>query len=282
MRFSATFTARMERKFLIHIGLPRTASTWLQWHVFPKLQGAHFISQPYTFVNEAFQSLLFADESIFDPQLVWNEIEKWPTGCIVLSDENWCGQPLYWQFGNRTRTAQRLAQFFPNAHILLVLRDAHEIMHSQYALSVEAGYPGSFEEYCGKHLKPYTYSDYLQQVPASHLTHGKFQPQTIGEIAHFYSAESVERVFRSCFEQVHSIWYHDLIEQPNATLRPVFQALDPSISLPPISSAERPNASLTPRQQKLIRVLNRCAPAHPGRIGQGVVNRLRRAIKYWF
>ena len=88
------------KKIVIHVGIPKTASTYLQTTYFPHLKGITYIGRPYTQINKAFNSLQFDDDSFFSLTEFQSEIEhirKYSdeNDTILISDELFNGNALY-------------------------------------------------------------------------------------------------------------------------------------------------------------------------------------------
>ena len=70
----------------------------------------------------------YADETLYRPARFKEEIEALEGDKILLSNENFIGQSLYWNHGNRTRIATRLHAAMPEATIILFLRNQTDIL----------------------------------------------------------------------------------------------------------------------------------------------------------
>ncbi len=55
-------------KAFIHVGLPKTATTFLQEKIFPRLSNTTLISRPYTQQSKAFNQLQYADDCHYDSE----------------------------------------------------------------------------------------------------------------------------------------------------------------------------------------------------------------------
>ena len=88
----------------IHLGLPRTGSTFLQRNVFPKLD-LHYVSKPGTVSGGKFIDV------------------RGKEGKFLFSNENWSGW-LYKETSNeRYAMLQWFKERYPDAHIMLCTRD---------------------------------------------------------------------------------------------------------------------------------------------------------------
>ncbi|NET28152.1 hypothetical protein [Okeania sp. SIO1I7] len=144
-------------KTFIHVGLPKTATTFLQDKIFPKLSNITLISRPYTQQSKAFNKLQYADDCYYDSEEIKKEIGKITASKRLISDEILCGT----QFTiNRSLIVRRLKEVFPQAEIILFLRGQQSLLVSSYNQKVKMGYTGKIEEFIRYSKKEYTYDDY--------------------------------------------------------------------------------------------------------------------------
>ncbi|GGA24450.1 hypothetical protein [Okeania sp. KiyG1] len=133
----------MTRTF-IHVGLPKTATTFLQDKIFPRLNNTTLISRPYTQQSKTFNQLQYADDCYYDPEEIKKEIGKIAASKILISDEIFCGTNLTI---NRTLIVRRLKQAFPQAEIIIFLRGQQSLLMSSYNQAVKMGYTGNIKKY---------------------------------------------------------------------------------------------------------------------------------------
>lgn len=122
---------------LIHIGYPKTGSTWLQDHIFNSGDFGFCIpwenSRAMAITEFVIQgSYKFKSEDVY---------RKYQNGLRsayrrnlipVLSDETLGGDPLRW-FINSRHVADRLKATFPNARILICIREQRRAIYSLYS-----------------------------------------------------------------------------------------------------------------------------------------------------
>jgi hypothetical protein len=121
---------------LVHIGFPKCASSFLQLDVFPRIAGLH-IEKPWS--NLAFDRFVLTDPFDFDPVRVAGEFGAADGLVPVITNENLVGGP-----GARTgtwlaTTADRIHETFPEAKILLVVREQRSMVLSLYRQLVKRG-----------------------------------------------------------------------------------------------------------------------------------------------
>jgi len=125
-----------DSKIFIHVGLPKTASTYLQDSVFPRLNNVAYIGRPYTQENYAFNTLQYADNSLYTSSAIRKEIDNIENEIakgnpILISDELFSGFAFY-NFINRGMIAERLSEIIPHAEIILFLRGQMDLIISLY------------------------------------------------------------------------------------------------------------------------------------------------------
>lgn len=122
----------MKKNIIIHIGLHKTASTFLQTYVFPRFDNCTLLTRPFTQYNEAFNRLQYADDTLYDKSQIESIIESIQTSNIILSDENLSGKLFFYNALNRSLIAKRLCELFPEAKIVIVLRNQMDFINSAY------------------------------------------------------------------------------------------------------------------------------------------------------
>ena len=144
------------KKIFIHVGLHKTASTYLQERIFPLFQNLTLVSRPYTQQNEAFNKLQYASDPLFSSKQFSKELnliqESDNNRKILISDENFSGLP-YYNFINRGIIAKRLSSLIPDAEIILFLRGQESLVRSHYNQAIKKGW----------------FSNRLDRTPRTHL-----------------------------------------------------------------------------------------------------------------
>ena len=127
---------------LVHIGLHRTGSTWLQKSIFNGEDGRPALAVPNRIElndrliiprNEDFDGR--ATREWFDDRLARMRASGEP---IVLSNERFSGNPHSGWF-DTDRTLDRLAESIPDARILLVVREQQSFIRSLWLQYVRIG-----------------------------------------------------------------------------------------------------------------------------------------------
>ncbi len=128
----------MAQSIVVHFGIHKTASTFLQKRFFPGLEGVCYV--PLRAERQAFlDAVLRADALEFDAADARARLAA-PEGAlpVVLSDEQFYG--LVWDGAQaRGATAERLAATLPGARAILVLRNQPDQLQSLYLQYVKTG-----------------------------------------------------------------------------------------------------------------------------------------------
>ena len=140
----------MSRDVLLHLGLHRTGSTWLQQRVFDGRDGRPTPIVPYR--AESARRIVLPRDDDFDADAVrdWLAAEtkavRSAGGVPVLSNERFSGNPHSGWF-DADRTFDRLARALPNAKVLIVLREQRDLVRSLWLQYVRIGGPASLRDY---------------------------------------------------------------------------------------------------------------------------------------
>jgi hypothetical protein len=132
----------------IHIGFPKTATTFLQTAIFPKLikEGfAYFGKEPSA---RFFSQLIDDDDTIFDAAAMAAAVrERAARGRKVLfSYEGLTGEHYRSGFVNRTQIARRLRRVGFD-RVLITIRNQFEVLESAYKQHVKSGGVLHFRDY---------------------------------------------------------------------------------------------------------------------------------------
>lgn len=119
----------MNREVIIHIGYPKTGTTWFANNFYSKIKNFELI-RPDTLTNK-----LISDDFL-DISKELNNNKN-----IVISDPEFCGVIRYnWNKGvYRQQIAERFKILFPNAKIVLFIRNQIEFLASSYVYYIRKG-----------------------------------------------------------------------------------------------------------------------------------------------
>jgi hypothetical protein len=146
----------MSKRIVLHVGLHKTGTTFLQERVFPALPGVRFVhplhvQRPDDGPIERFMfELFFRNAACIDVEAHRRAIDAWlaevaePT--VLISSEAIVGWPIE-NHSNLAVNAEYLARMFPAAKIWLVVRRQDRWVESAYAQLLKAGFSTSIERY---------------------------------------------------------------------------------------------------------------------------------------
>jgi hypothetical protein len=129
------------RKIILHVGVHRTATTFLQQSFFPFLDGVHFVcrknySDPATgSAADRLGRIAATDPPFLDLAEEKAALERslalvtQPT--VLISMERWFGS-MWYGFYNNVANAQKFQYLFPDARIILVIRRQDTLLESLY------------------------------------------------------------------------------------------------------------------------------------------------------
>ena len=110
-------------RLIIHVGFPKTGTTFLQKNVFPNIKNVNFIRRPNF------------------------EIKIMPNKVNIISDESLCRFPIDDNKVDGFTVAQYLKTLFPNAKIIVGIRDKKSYSISLYNQYVKEGYAYSYDRW---------------------------------------------------------------------------------------------------------------------------------------
>lgn len=214
----------------IHVGLPKTASTYLQKAVFPHLKNITYIGRPYTQENFAFNSLQYAENGIYDDSQVKQEIDKIinkvdTKNSILISDELFSGYPFY-NFINRGMIAERLKKLFPDAEIILFLRGQCDLILSLYNQLVKNGwfYNDLNKTFFYSPGKGFSIEDWVNGNKNWNINNRYINHQSKFSTEHFRYSKLYE-LYNNLFNNVNVFLYEDLIKYPDSVLKKLVSLL---------------------------------------------------------
>ena len=135
---------------LLHPGLHKTGTSWLQRTLLAPREGAPFLALADP--RAAIAAFVLPDEADFDPQAARRalaplaEAARAAGQVPVISAEDLGGVPFQNRFQRRV-VAERLARAFPGAKLLLTIREQDAAILSMYGQFVRYGRAATLEEF---------------------------------------------------------------------------------------------------------------------------------------
>ena len=166
---------------LLHIGYHKTGTTWLQRHVFGDPKSG------FSQMGGA-QRLIAVNAFDFRPRRIRNQMKRrigqaQAQGLVpVLSSERLSGEPHFGGYDSET-IADRLAAVFPNARVLVVVREQTSMFLSIYKEYIRRGGAASLRQYLATPRDGY----WLPQFRFAFLEYHRL----IGYYQDLFGAESV-------------------------------------------------------------------------------------------
>lgn len=197
----------MNESHIVHIGLHKTASTWLQHSVFPHISGARYVNFDPVFKALSYQ-ICWGDQ-IYGNAMV-GALEDVGERILLSREAFAAGHPM--GVTSADVIADRLARLLPGASILLVRRQPASLLDSLYSQYVKKGGHVS-KDHFARHLVNHDYLD----------------------------LRKIEERYRSRFQDVMVLDYEDLRRDPAEWLRQIEQFADVSL---PVAPTDRSNVSI--------------------------------------
>jgi hypothetical protein len=138
--------ARPPYQLYLHVGYPKTGTTFLQQEIFPKLSGVHYI--PYASAKPELCTIMRQGEVWFDESGVKASLERlFRPGKNLISKESLIGDFFVYKMINSSISARRLAALFPGARILITIRNQYDMMESVYKQYLHIGGVKKFRDF---------------------------------------------------------------------------------------------------------------------------------------
>jgi len=242
-------------KTIIHVGLHKTATTYLQEIVFPHVKGYTYLTRPYTQHNFAFNKLQYADTSLYNYSETIGELKQINSEKLLISDESLSGKPIGFGYINRSLVAERLAHVFPEAEIILFIRGQQDIILSQYNMWVK-GYNSGYRkisDFVWYPKKNYTYQDKLSNSPAN-LNTLFWNTNEFYLNLDCYKYFELISLYKKFFKKVHVFLYEDFKYEPKNVLEKISSILEEKIEIVDEELEKKVNISLA--QESLIKKIH--------------------------
>jgi hypothetical protein len=244
-------------RVVLHVGLQKTASTYLQRQVFPAARGLTFVSRPHTQDGHAFNLLQYADGSLYDPSVLETEFqrlrERSRGGPLLVSDELFSGFPFY-AYLNRTTIAERLAAAVPDAHVVLFLRNQRDLIWSLYNQYTKLGWytnqlDAGFLHAPGSGM---TLEQWFEGDRRGDATQRFISNRSIFSIEHFRFSALLD-LYERLFAHVHVFLFEDFVADNASVLARLSEIVGVELPTPSPDDASE-NRSLTDHELHRVRM----------------------------
>ncbi|MEQ1856288.1 MAG: hypothetical protein ABL963_07455 [Longimicrobiales bacterium] len=132
----------------VHVGFPKTATTFLQTAVFPGLVSPGFVYVPQEASIRLFASLIDDDDTIYNPAMMAERLLETvgASEAVLFSYEGLTGHHYRSGFMNRSQIARRLKQAGFD-RVLITIRNQFDALESAYKQYIKGGGVLRFREY---------------------------------------------------------------------------------------------------------------------------------------
>lgn len=150
---------------IVHIGFPKTATTFLQKGVFPFLENTRYVD--FRDCEKVFDEVVFLDDFDFDIQHTKSKLEEYyDSRTSLFSLESLVGAPFILKGANRSQIPRRLKILGINK-IIITLRKQTDIVDSMYRQYIYQGGTVKFADFLNLDKKRSLYArpfniDYLK------------------------------------------------------------------------------------------------------------------------
>ena len=226
----------MDRNVIIHTGYFKTGTTWFQKVYFPKTSNIAF-SNP---ANSSLDDHLIINRPFdFSPEGVRDHINGLLPNVdgktLVLSRERLSGHPFTGGYDAKI-IADRLKQTYPDATIVLFIREQKNAIISTYKEYVKRGGIAPFEKWIYTHERT---------IPSFQLDYFNY---------HKHIAYYIDLFGKS---KVKIYAYEDFKEQPEAFLKGFAEDLNLEVDLSQFNFAKKVNKGFSTKSLKLLRWSNK-------------------------
>lgn len=236
----------------IHIGLPRTATTFFQQFLFPNLPDISFYGVETAFYHDAFNKLQYSDDSFYDSSIFDDLLNQFGEGKVLLSNEYLSGQSIYLNNVNRSMIARRLKQLFPDGKVLLILRNQIDLLQSLYAINVQWKETRSIDDFIWSNNNKHN----LDSGGAS-ATY--FNTKEGYECLDGYDYNPLVKLYKETFSDVTILLFEEFVENPKSFTQKLASFFDISEEhiTQHISGKKALNTGATKIQAEKLTKLNR-------------------------
>lgn len=239
-------------KTLIHVGLHKTGSTYLQKQIFTQSKHRTLLTRPYTTHNKYFNQLMYADDTLYSHSNTMSELSRLPTGGLLLSDETFSGSPLALHSINRSMTARRLSKAFSDAEIILFIRDQADYCVSNYSAYIKMPFGlKRFRDFMHVPKERYEFSDYERGESPKSLNSLYYNTNEFCQSLDGLLYTKLIDLYEGLFSKCHTFLFEDLVAFPEETIERLSEICGEQFQY----RSAKENSSLTPRD--LVRIRRR-------------------------
>lgn len=196
-------------KPILHIGFPKTATTWFQKDFYPFVSNASFIDRA-----RVSDLIIFPETVSYNPTEVKQSFQNKSGNKRLLICEELLLGGLDISYGSGefvTHIANRLKATFNDASIVIFIRNQHDILESAYSHYIKSGGTYSINKFLGIN----------ERLPKKFQNHQLFNPA-------LFNYYNIIELYTGLFgrENVHVFLYEDFVENRVQFIRNFFNYLD--------------------------------------------------------
>lgn len=242
---------------ILHIGLHKTGTTYLQNVVWPQVRGVQYLTRPFTQFNHAFNMLQYADDALYEIQDVRAVLDSFSADRFLISDESLSGKPLLFGSVNRSLIAQRLQRLFPGATIILFIRDQKDIILSHYNSYVkEPTGTKNLRDLIWKPGRDYVYESGVREHELYDPTYLYFNTNDFFLHVDSFLYSRLIALYKGLFDRVEVFLFEDMVRRPAA----LHERLSDIVGQRLARDEDRWNRSYSRNELAIRRSLNRLRP----------------------
>lgn len=226
---------------IIHIGYHKTATTWFQEHFYPAAKNARYI--PRTVVRKA----LLEDTAFqFDPEKALKTLGAAQGETVAICEEGLSG---YLHHGGllgylSKEMAHRIKAVFPEAQIVIMVRNQPSIIAASYQQYVKGGGTHSLRRYLFGENYLHGARAEITKCPRFTFDHFDYAPL----VAHYQALFGKDKV--------HVFIYEAFLANPTAFLAEFGERLDLQTEVNPVAITSSSNRSYGLLTMWIVRILN--------------------------
>lgn len=214
---------------IFHVGYPKTATSWLQKNFFPYIKNGDYIPRRITF-----ETFVQPSTYAFNPDEIRLKFPDSKHDYLIFSLEGFIGTNHNFGLNGymTSEHAKRMHQVYPDAMIILFIRNQYDIISSTYLQYIKGG--GTYN------IKKFIYHKHLKNIAALTLFNWEY-----------FEYHKVIRMYQKLFgkDNVHIFVYEDFASDTLHFVREMSQSFNFQVDLDNINYSR-----VNPSSRQLARI----------------------------